>query len=116
MLINVANCFFLTLAAAFYTTSFAKYGVTTTNEKSIDLELLDTPIASLPMNPLTRNALTKMHNILYLGELVKYTEKELVRKDHLGPRSVELLSHELKKRGLGYGMKIDYVRPEYRQL
>ena len=82
--------------------------------QKLDPALLDQPITVLRMNPVTRIALMRL-GIDYLGQLVQQEKKELEEKRRLGPRSVDLLRDELLKKGLDYGMKINYVSPENRE-
>ena len=52
--------------------------------------------------------------IVYLGELVEMTERDLLATRYLGPKGVRNIKNVLEERGLRLGMGIDYKTPEER--
>jgi DNA-directed RNA polymerase alpha subunit len=63
----------------------------------------------------TYNYISKAGDVEYLGELVKYSEKDLLKFRNIGAKCVGEIKKILSKEGYNLGMDINYVRPENRK-
>lgn len=75
-------------------------------------KILLTPIEELEISVRAYNCL-KTNNIKTLGELVSYTESELLRFRNFGRKSLQELTEIVRQMGLEFGMNVDkYIRAD----
>ena len=73
--------------------------------------LLLRPVEDLELTVRSANCL-KTQNVRYLGDLVQYTEADLLQFPNLGKKSLNEIKAVLAERGLSLGVKIDNWPPE----
>lgn len=54
----------------------------------------------------THARLTKYGDIIYIGDLVHWTAKDLLKEKNFGPKSLKEIEEFLSKKGLSLGMEI----------
>lgn len=64
------------------------------------------PIDELELTVRSENCL-KSENIFYIGQLIRLSEKEMLRFPNLGRKSLEEIKEVLSSRGLSLGMELD---------
>jgi len=74
----------------------------------------DTKISDLRMSTRARNCLAN-YGIEYVGQLVRRSERELLRVPNLGRRTLNEVKEILGGYGLEFGMDVKYVPPEARE-
>jgi DNA-directed RNA polymerase alpha subunit len=78
-----------------------------------ELKILDTPIKNMDFSVRAFNKLLAL-DLYYLGELVKVSENELLRKNNFGKKSLDEVKNLIGKLDYNLGMNINYVSPDKR--
>lgn len=74
-------------------------------------KVLNIPIEELDLSMRATNCLRKM-NIKYLGELVQFSEEEMLKIENFGKKSLDDLKKKIDAYDLAFGMKVDFPVPE----
>jgi DNA-directed RNA polymerase subunit alpha len=64
------------------------------------------PVDDLELTPRSSNCL-KAQSIHYIGDLIQYTETDLLRTPNLGRKSLNEIKQVLAEHGLSLGMKLE---------
>jgi len=73
--------------------------------------LLLRPVDDLELTPRSSNCL-KAQSIHYIGDLIQYTETDLLRTPNLGRKSLNEIKQVLAEHGLSLGMKLENWSPQ----
>ena len=71
-----------------------------TNENVLDQLVRDLPLSTRPINALTRDPDNVFGTMTTVGELVRYTKAELLRRPYFGPKCLEQVLSVMDDLGL----------------
>ena len=95
----------------FITFEVPKQDISTQSKSFGDEDILNKQIFELELSVRTNNCL-KAENVIFVGDLVKKNEADMLKFPNFGKKSLTELKKALDIMGLSFGMKIDdWKRP-----